>query len=206
MKIKILIVLFLATHAIFCQISDEYIKKIDEELKTENIGKVVINGFDEFTGDHNIQVNAMRYKKLDFNDKITKGTWSTPIFLSVHHLRTQRSTSKFIQLGIGSSYIPYGSSAPTYCVSDLNGKVIFILDNGDKIELKQVSDIKCNSFVNPKYLLMRPELEKLCNNNIEKLRVYFAEGYADYIVNDKRKDLIMSTFNVFKTEIDKFMQ
>ena len=206
MKIKILVVLFLATHAIFCQISDEYIKKIDEEVKTENVGKVVINGFDEFTGDHKIQVNAMQYKTWSGSDVIAKNIFTDPIFLSLLHLRTSSATTKFLQLQIGTPIVPYGSVGHMYCVSDRNGKIIFILDNGDKVELNQSSNVDCGVSVTPKYLLLRPELEKLCNNNIEKFRIYYTEHYTDYIVKDKRKDLIMSTFNVFKTEIDKFMQ
>lgn len=156
---------------------------------------VALNKIDEFTDDKVIQVNAAEEKTWSTSDNIAKGIFNS-IFLSTKSVKSKEETlSNYIQLDI--------STGSMICLSKYDGKVIFLLDNNEKVNLKQVSKIDCGQRVLSKFILNNDDLEKLTNNKIIKFRIYTTEGYMDFETKEKKQELIKNHFILFKKTINQ---
>ena len=176
-------------------------KYVETQEPNQLTGKVVENKKDEFTGDYKIQVNAMRGNRFKNSDKITEGWLIEPIFLSVNYKKTNEKKFTYLNLEILQS-----SGFNNLCVSNYDGQLFIILENNEKVNLKQFSEVECDAVLDPKYTISDNDLLKLSKYKISKIRVYYTKNYGDYIIREDRKALILNTFQVLKEQISRIIQ
>jgi hypothetical protein len=97
------------------------------------------------------------------------------------------------------------------CLSEYNGKCIFLFEDGETQELTQFSNTNCNS--NSLYAMyvfwkrdqidypeirdiMFTNIEKASTKRINKIRIYGTEGIADYTLKEEKKDILIKHFKV----------
>lgn len=157
---------------------------------------LVKNDIDEFTGDHHIQVNCYEGERWVQGDRINKG-FGKYIFLTGQYIKDKEGQELyFLTLNIQS--LPQGS-----CLSQYDGKIIWLFSDKTTLELPQISETDCEyTSINGKYKLTPEQLEILKTKQPDKLRVYTTKGYMDYELKEDKKELINKTFEVLLNTVN----
>lgn len=145
--------------------------------------KLEVNKVDEFTGEP---------------EKLTQ--YSLKIFIAVDTKPILHQTINFAVGRIDSTY--YFDIALDYhpgCLSQYESKVLIKFTDGTVIECMQVSETVCDDFPMGRYIpikrednsspfvqtILKDNWNKLSQIPVERIRLYFTEGYLDYVPNNK---------------------
>lgn len=171
--------------------------------------RIAINGKDEFTDKHILKIDASSSKKWKQSDDIFQGLFNNG-FLSLKYTSGTNDKILLTTLNITTG-IPF-------CVNQLDGKIIFLLEDNSKITLNQVSDIECFQPQVTAYQVNKPiiinyslpnfneqldYITTLSQIKINKIRIYTSDAYLDFIVNDDKKEMIKNTFKLLNEELKK---
>lgn len=163
---------------------------------------------DEFSKKRNIQTKPYEgkvWKKSDFIDH------KNQVLVSMIF-----STGDDVDLWIMSFSML--TTADFGCLSEYNGKVIFLFDNDSTMEAYQVSNTDCSNsdgysasyaMVSREELkngatlptLLTENLEKLRRNAIKKIRVYGSKGYIDFTIKPEKRGVLTTHINLIKGKL-----
>lgn len=154
---------------------------------------IAMNQIDEFTDQKIIQVNASENKTWAGTDNIAKGLLNYVFLSSKSTTTTSGDIVNYVNLDI--------STGSQICLSEDNGKVIFLFENGEKITLPQDSKTDCSNRVPAVFMLTDEDLTKLSTNLISKFRVYTIDGQLNFEVKPNKKEMILNHFKLFQKTI-----
>lgn len=159
---------------------------------------VAKNEIDEFTGDKTIQVNCMTGSTWGESDKISKGLFAYA-FLTGRYVLSKDSPAGSYSLTLNLHQLAQGS-----CLSEYDGKAIWLFEDNSTLEITQFSKTDCNwDNLTGYYSLSSDEVDKLINARVKKLRVYTTKGYIDYEIKPKKIEAIQLTFTLLKDTVEK---
>lgn len=117
---------------------------------------------------------------------------------------TLTCTAKISENGRKFTYLSASIITSTIqCYSDHDGKIIFLFEDGEKLTLKQISKVKCDTNSIISYELSDYDLTKLLNNDIKKIRVIASDKYMEGEIKKNKKQLIKDTFVLFSLNINQ---
>lgn len=163
--------------------------------------KVEVNQIDDFSGSRIIRtenpINKTFIKMSDYIDK------DKVLLFYLSYFKTKEGRENYtINMIVNSTSIQ--------CLSEYEGKCIILFDNGETMEISQISDTDCGQYrTRAIYVLAKRDeienndfnqislnnLEKLKNNLIRKIRVYGTNRYIDCELKENKKDIFIQHIN-----------
>lgn len=157
--------------------------------------RIAENEIDEFDGTRKIgtEYNAGKYLKLkDYID--VDGT----LLIAAYYYKTKEGNEMYsISIVTKAKYLG--------CLSEYDGKCILLFEDGETLELAQISETQCGDFLYAIYefysrdQINDPALrdialknyEKISTTLVKKLRIFGTESTEDYTLKDDKKDIII---------------
>ena len=146
---------------------------------------------DDFTSIKKIQVTTQKQNAL-LPGSIAKGITMT----LTCYANISSSGEKFMYL---SANMAIGS---IQCFSNLDGKIVFLFEDGTTLTLKQISKLKCDTNAIVMYELPETSMVTFLNNDIKKIRVYSTDVYLDGEIKEGKKQLIKDTFIAYQNALN----
>lgn len=157
--------------------------------------RIAINGTDKFTDNKIYKIDVSEGSRWKTSDNIAKGLMNN-IFLStklISNDTTKIVNSNFnLQLG------------RVLCVNPTMGKIIILFTDESKITLSQITAINCESNLNVEYSLGQDEFQiknnllYLSSKDIIEFRIYFADGYNDFVVKEDKREMIRKHYHLIE--------
>lgn len=164
---------------------------------------------DDFTKKRSIVTNAYEgkfWKKADFIDD------KNYLLVSMAYTNETDADLYMMNFSILTTGIGLG------CLSEYEGKIMFLFENDSTMECYQVSETECSSTTfNPAYAMfarserndptfleiMAANVERLKTNPIKKIRIYGTKGYYDFTLKPEKRQIIASHINLIQDKIRK---
>lgn len=147
---------------------------------------------DAFTGSRKLKITLEKPKAL-----FAETLFSNYGFIGTVEINCIQAKDKpdFIYLQIDYSI------AQVRCFND--NEIIFLLDDGNKVTLKQFSKIDCGKYPVVKYQLNDNDITVFLNSKIQKVRVYTSDAYSDIDVKEKSKQKFIDALILLKLNLNK---
>lgn len=171
-------------------------------LATSQEIKIRINEVDEFNGTRTIATSPSTGNDFKLDDFIDVD--GTLIINAFYSKDKEGNGGYFINL-LTTRNKPLG------CLSEHDGKCILLFDNGETLELTQISSTNCDrTYVYATYdFYSRDQIsdpaindivlknyEKIRTTPVKKIRIYGTESIADFTLKDDKKDILIKHFRV----------
>lgn len=161
--------------------------------------QVVVNEIDEFTKDKKIKVTCTKTDRWKVSDNISDDWMGLAVYLGAWHF-----TPKGFHAGGYVAEIGLSGSTIVNCFSEYDGKIIWLFEDGDTCELKQISRTDCGTaHISARFTILQDDLNKLITKKVKKLRIYTTDGYSDYTIKEKKIEAIQQTFALLKDTVEK---
>lgn len=160
--------------------------------------KIAKNEVDEFDGSRTIGTEYKTGKFFKLQDYIdVDGT----LLIAAYYYKTKEGNEIYnFSIITRAKYLG--------CLSEYDGKCILLFENGETLELTQISDTNCGDFLSAIYVFYSrdqindPALrdialknyEKISTTPVKKIRIYGTESTKDYTLKDDKKDIIIKHF------------
>lgn len=147
---------------------------------------------DAFTGSRKLKITLEKPKAL-----FAETLFSNYGFIGTVEINCiqTKDTPDFFYLTIGYSI------AETRCFND--DQIIFLLEDGNKVTLKQFSKIDCGKYPVVKYQLFESDITLFLNSKIQKVRVYTSDGYIDLDAKEKAKQKFIDSLLLLRLNLNK---
>lgn len=160
--------------------------------------RIAIDEVDKFTDNIVYKVDVSKGRTWKNSDKITEGLFNN-IFLSTKLIYNDKES-----LILTNFNVQIGADV---CINPKDGKIIILFTDHSKLILNQTSDVKCDNNLDIEYLLgkdeslIRENLKILSTKEMDSFRIYFSDGYKDFVIRDNKRELIANHYKLIEERL-----